>query len=60
MVRRWTLDEATAALPEVRAIVGRVRELVETARKAEGEPFTVTLYTWVAAGDVTVYRGGRT
>lgn len=29
-------------------------------RKAEGEPFTVTLYTWVAAGDVTVYRGGRT
>jgi len=29
-------------------------------RKAEGEPFTVTLYTWVPAPDVTVYRGGRT
>src|ERR1039458_4533778 len=25
-------------------------------RKAEGEPFTVTLYTWVNAGDITVYR----
>ncbi len=28
-------------------------------RKAEGEPFSVTLYTGIAAGDVTVYRGGR-
>ena len=36
-MRRWTLDEATAALPEVRAIVGRIREQVESARKAEGE-----------------------
>jgi hypothetical protein len=25
-------------------------------RKAEGEPFTVTLSTWLNAGDVTVYR----
>jgi hypothetical protein len=25
-------------------------------RKAEGEPFTVTLYTWVNAGDITVFR----
>ena len=25
-------------------------------RKAEGEPFAVTLYTWVNAGDITVYR----
>jgi hypothetical protein len=25
-------------------------------RKTEGEPFTVTLYTWVNAGDITVYR----
>ena len=25
-------------------------------RKAEGEPFTVTLWTWLNAGDVTVYR----
>ena len=25
-------------------------------RKAEGEPFTVTLYTWINAGDITVYR----
>src|SRR6185369_7675589 len=24
--------------------------------KAEGEPFTVTLWTWLNAGDVTVYR----
>lgn len=28
-------------------------------RKAEGEPFTVTLYASIPAGDVTVYRGGR-
>jgi hypothetical protein len=26
-------------------------------RKAEGEPFTVTLYSGISAGDVTVYRG---
>ena len=25
-------------------------------RKSEGEPFTVSLWTWVDAGDVTVYR----
>jgi hypothetical protein len=25
-------------------------------RKAEGEPFTVTVYTWINPGDVTVYR----
>jgi hypothetical protein len=25
-------------------------------RKSEGEPFTVTLYTWLNAADVTVYR----
>jgi hypothetical protein len=28
-------------------------------RKAEGEPFAVTLYTGIPAGDVTVYRGGN-
>ena len=28
-----------------------------SARKAEGEPFVVTLYAGVPAGDVTVYRG---
>ena len=28
-------------------------------RKAEGEPFAITLYTGVAAGNVTVYRGTR-
>ncbi len=28
-----------------------------TIRKAEGEPFAVSLYAGVAAGDVTVYRG---
>jgi len=26
-------------------------------RKAEGEPFTVTLYLGIVAGDVTIYRG---
>ena len=26
-------------------------------RKAEGEPFAVTLYTGIAASDVTIYRG---
>jgi len=26
-------------------------------RKAEGEPFTVTEYAWIAPSDVTVYRG---
>ena len=29
-------------------------------RKAEGEPFVVTLATTIYPGDVTVYRGGRT
>jgi len=28
-------------------------------RKAEGEPFTVTMYTGIAAGNVTVYRGAH-
>ena len=28
-------------------------------RKAEGEPFAVTLYSGINAGDVTVYRGRR-
>jgi len=28
-------------------------------RKSEGEPFTVTPFTEIPAGDVTVYRGGR-
>jgi hypothetical protein len=32
-VRRWTLDEATAALPEVTAIVRRIRELVAEAQE---------------------------
>jgi hypothetical protein len=31
-VRFWTLDEATAALPEVRVLVARIRELVATAQ----------------------------
>jgi len=26
-------------------------------RKAEGEPFTLTEYTWVNPSDITVYRG---
>src|SRR5271157_5812343 len=29
-------------------------------RKAEGEPFAVTLATTIYPGDVTIYRGGRT
>ena len=32
-MRRWTLDEATAALPEVAAMVRRVRELVAAAQE---------------------------
>ncbi len=32
-MRRWTLDEATAALPEVAAIVRRVRALVAAAQE---------------------------
>jgi hypothetical protein len=31
-VRRWTLDEARAALPEVRAVVQRIRALVAAAQ----------------------------
>lgn len=30
-----------------------------TIRKPEGEPFVVTLYTGIPAGDVTIFRGGR-
>ena len=33
-MRVWTLDEATAALPEVRVLVQRVRELIEESRDA--------------------------
>ena len=36
-MRHWTLDEATAALPEVRAAVGRIRELVAAAREHASE-----------------------
>jgi hypothetical protein len=32
-VRRWTLDEAIAALPEVAAAVGRIRALVAEAQE---------------------------
>ena len=32
-MRHWTLEQATAALPEVGAIVRRVRELVAAARE---------------------------
>ncbi len=28
-------------------------------RKAEGEPFSITLYSGISAGNVTVYRGAR-
>lgn len=31
-MRHWTLEEATAALPEVRIVVQHIRELVATAR----------------------------
>lgn len=31
-MRFWTLDEATAALPEVRVLVARLRELVTSSR----------------------------
>lgn len=34
-VRSWTLEEATDALPEVRVIVQRVRELMAAARERE-------------------------
>lgn len=34
MPRHWTLEEATAALPEVRVIVARIRELVATAQES--------------------------
>jgi hypothetical protein len=30
-----------------------------TIRKLEGEPFSITLYAGIPAGDVTIYRGGR-
>ncbi len=33
MVRHWTLDEATAVLPEVRATVQRIRALVAAAQE---------------------------
>jgi len=45
-VRHWTLDEATGALPEVRATVRRIRELVAAARdhaEEHGEPGSATV-----------------
>jgi hypothetical protein len=41
-VRVWTLDEATAALPEVRVLVHRVRELLEAARNTPGDKVSVS------------------
>ena len=35
-MRFWTVEEATAALPEVRAQVTRLRELIEAARSKAG------------------------
>jgi hypothetical protein len=35
-VRIWTLDEASAALPDVRDLVGRLRALVAAAREEAG------------------------
>ena len=35
-MRFWTLEEATAALPEVRVQVTRLRELIEVARTTAG------------------------
>jgi hypothetical protein len=32
VTKHWTLEQATAALPEVRATVRRIRELIATAR----------------------------
>ena len=37
-MRDWTLDEADAALPRVRGIVQRIRELVTTARERAEHP----------------------
>jgi hypothetical protein len=37
VVRHWTLEEATAALPEVRTMVRRIRELVDAARTHAAE-----------------------
>jgi hypothetical protein len=37
-VRDWTLEEATDALPRVRGIVQRIRELVATARERAEHP----------------------
>ena len=35
-MRLWTLEEATAGLPEVRALVARLRELIEATRTNAG------------------------
>jgi hypothetical protein len=35
-VRFWTLEEATAALDDVRVLVGRLRQLSDTAARARG------------------------
>jgi hypothetical protein len=37
LVRHWTLDEATAALPEVREKVQRLRQLVRARPTANGQ-----------------------
>jgi hypothetical protein len=41
MPQHWTLDEAKEALPEVRATVQRIRELVATARDETEQPGNV-------------------
>ena len=37
-MRDWTLEEATAALPRVREVVRRIRELVALARERSDHP----------------------
>lgn len=58
-VKAWRDGEAQATGFYYWEFHEREGKRLMAIRKAEGEPFSVTLYNEIPAGDVTVYRGGR-
>jgi len=56
-VKAWRDDETQAAGFYYWEFHEREGKRLLAIRKSEGEPFTITLYTEIPAGDVTVYRG---
>src|SRR5579864_5732984 len=58
-VKAWRDDQAQPAAFYYWEFQEQDGQRLLAIRKVEGEPFAVTLYTGIPAGDVTVYRGGN-